>query len=339
MPHHFDMETKTEEKKLTKRGVAVTGATGHLGINLIKHLLHRNFKVKALIRKGDPPWLHSDLHWIQGDLFNPDSLSELIQDCDYLVHCASAISVGEGNHDLIFRVNVEGTRNLLNCSLNANIRMVYISSSTATEDVRGNEIFDENRPYRKNKSFYYAWTKARAEELVLDYVDQKDLDAFILRPTAIIGPEDPKISRFGRTILDMYKGELPFITNGGYNMVDVRDLCKTIENSLSNASKGSVYLTGGHYVSLRELSKMANPVKTPLVLSIKLLLALLPLINFYNKLFPLKWPVNKESLITLQNAPRNMNRNKAYKELGHFNRPVKESVEELLTWFQKNNIK
>lgn len=326
-------------KKLTKRTVAVTGATGHLGINLIKHLLHRNFKVKALIRKDDPPWLHSELDWIRGDVLNPESLSDLIKDCHYLVHCASAISVGDGNHDLIYRVNVEGTRNLLKCSLKENIRFVYISSSTATEDVKGNDIFDERRPYRKTKSFYYAWTKARAEELVLDYVDQKDLDAFILRPTAIIGPEDPQISRFGRTLLDMHKGELPFITDGGYNMVDVRDLCKTIENSLSKAAKGAVYLTGGHFVTLRELAKMANPSKTPLVLSVKLLLTLLPFINIYDKLFPLRWPVNKESLMTLKNAPKKMNCTKARKELGHSSRPVKESVAELIAWFQKNKIK
>ncbi|WKK66049.1 NAD-dependent epimerase/dehydratase family protein [Lutimonas zeaxanthinifaciens] len=325
--------------KLPHKTVAVTGSTGHLGTNLIKHLLDRNFRVKALIRKGTTPWSHPQLDWVQGDLLSLDSLSKLIQDCNYLVHCASAISVGEGNHDLIYRVNVEGTRNLLNCCLNSDIRFAYISSSTATEDVTGREIFDESRPYREDKSFYYAWTKARAEELVLDYVDQKKLDAYILRPTAILGPEDPQISRFGRTILDMHRGELPFITSGGYNMVDVRDLCKTIENSLTKATKGSVYLTGGHYITLRELSKIANPKKTIPVLSVNLLLKLLPVINFYDKLFPLRWPVNKESLMTLKNAPKNMNCIKAQKELGHSSRPVKESVEALITWFQENNIK
>lgn len=333
------MESKSNKNILVKKTVAVTGATGHLGINLIKHLIGRNFKVRALIRKDDPPWFHSELDWIEGNLLNKDSLLNFIKDSNYLVHCASAISVGEGNQDLIYRVNVEGTRNLLSCCLNLNLRFAYISSSTATEDVMGNDVFDENRPYRKNKSFYYAWTKARAEELVLDYVNQKNLDAFILRPTAILGPEDPKISRFGRTILDMHKGELRFITDGGYNMVDVRDLCKTIENSLSKAAKGSVYLTGGQYVTLKELAKMANPSKTPTVLSVKLLLALLPFINFYNKLFPLRWPVNRESLITLQTAPKNMNCNKAKRELGHSNRPVIESVRDLIAWFNENNIK
>lgn len=333
------MDSHIKKNILSKKTVAVTGATGHLGINLIKHLLDQNFKVKALLRKEEYPFKHSELEWVHGDLLRQDSLSELIKDCACVVHCASAISVGDGNHDLIYRVNVEGTRNLLNSCINSNIRFVYISSSTATEDIIGNGVFDENRPYRKNKSFYYAWTKARAEELVLKYADQKNLDAFILRPTAILGPEDPQISRFGRTILDMHKGELPFITNGGYNMVDVRDLCKTIENSLSKATKGSVYLTGGHYVTLKKLAKMANPAKTPYVLPVKLLISILPLINFYNKLFPLRWPINKESLITLQNAPKNMNCNKAKKELGHENRPVEESVEALISWFHKNNIK
>jgi len=321
-----------------KNTISVTGGTGHLGINLIKILLDKEYLVKALIRHKSFPFLHPNLTWIQGDLNNLDSLNSLTDKSDAIIHCASAISLGELDHNTIYEVNVKGTKNLLKACLDKPIRFAYISSSTATQDPLYDEVFDENRPHRSNKSFFYAWSKAQGEKHVLDYVKNKDIDGYILRPTAIVGPEDPGPSRFGRTILDLYNEKLPFITDGGYNMVDVRDLSLTIINSITKAEKGSVYLTGGQYISLRELAKLACPDKTPSVLPLDLLLKLLPFIKLYGKIFTLKWPINKESLTTLKYAPKRMDCAKAINNLGHKNRATQTSVEDLIQWFTKNDI-
>lgn len=318
--------------------ISITGGTGHLGINLIQALLEQNFLVKALIRHSSFPLSHPNLTWIQGDLNNLEILALLTDKSDAIIHCASAISLGEIDHESIYEVNVTGTQNLLNACLDKPIRLAYISSSTAVEDPLEDEVFDENRPYRSDKSFYYAWTKARGEIEVLQRVKNNNLDAYIIRPTAIVGPEDPGPSRFGRTILDIHLGKLPFITDGGYNMVDVRDLSQTIINSLLRAQKGSVYLTGGQYINLKKLAKMAHPTKTPLLLPLKLLIGLLPFIELYDRFFKLKWPVNKESLNALKYAPKKMNSAKAIKELGHNNRAIENSIEDLIRWFVKNKI-
>lgn len=322
-----------------KSTISITGSTGHLGINLIKALLDKEYRVKALIRHASFPLIHPNLSWIKGDLNNLDSLSKLTDNSDAIIHCASAISLGEMDKESIYEVNVKGTENLLKACLKKPIRFVYISSSTATQDPMHHEVFDENRPYRTDKKFYYAWTKAQGEKKVLDYIKNKRFDAYILRPSAIIGPEDPGPSRFGRTILDLYLGKLPFITNGGYNMVDVRDLSLTIINSLTKAERGAIYLTGGQYISLTDLAKLARPSNTPSVLSLDLLIRLLPLINLYDKIFKLKWPINKESLTTLKYAPERMNCSKAINDLGHTNRAIQLSVEDLIQWFKKNDIK
>ena len=322
----------------TKKTISITGGTGHLGINLIKALLDQEYLVKALIRHSSFPLIHPGLTWIKGDLNSPKALSSLTDKSDAIIHCASAISLGEMAHDSIYEVNVKGTQNLLKVCLDKAIRFIYISSSTATEDPIKNEVFDENRSYRSDKTFYYAWTKAQAELQVLETIKKNNLDAFIIRPTAIVGPQDPGPSRFGRTILDLHKGKLPFITDGGYNMVDVRDLSHTIINSISKGKKGSIYLTGGQYISLQELARLACPNKIPSVLSLDVLIKFLPVINLYTWFFKLRWPINKESLTTLKYAPKRMDCSKAIKDLGHTNRATQKSVEDLIEWFNENKM-
>ena len=317
--------------------IAITGGTGHLGLNLIHELLEQGYKVKALVRSSHRPIEHKNLIWVHGDLNNHTALKELVKDSFAIIHCASKISVGEYDHDLVYEVNVLGTQNLVQVCTDSAIRFIYVSSSTAVTEPVKDEIFDENRPLRSDKTFYYAWTKAEAEKFVLGQVKSTELDAFIIRPTAIVGPKDLIPSRFGQTILDLSNGQLPFITDGGYNMVDVRDLSKTIINSISQGKKGNAYLTGGEYLSLKDLSKIVNPSKTPNLISIDLLIWLLPLIKVYDRLFKLKWPISKESLITLKNAPKHMDCSKAITELGHQNRPVKETLTDLVSSFNKKS--
>ena len=321
-----------------KRTISITGGTGHLGINLVNALLEKGYLVKALIRHSNFPIIHPNLIWIKGDLNNLEALSQLIDQSDAIIHCASAISVGEMEHDLIEEINIKGTQNLVSVCLHKPIRFIYISSSTATMDSLDDEVFDENRPYRSDKTFFYAWTKAQSEIQLREQAEKNDLDVVIIRPTAIIGPEDPSPSKFGRTILDLHKERLPFITDGGYNMVDVRDLSQTIINSISKGKKGGIYLTGGQYISLKELAFLACPTKTPRILSLNLLINLLPLINLYDRIFKLKWPVNGESLNALKYAPKNMNCSKSINELGHTNRATSNSIADLIEWFNKNNI-
>ena len=318
--------------------IAVTGGTGHLGINLIKELLSQNFNVKALIRHASYPFIHENLTWIEGDLDNIKALEKLVDDCHAIIHSASAISLGEKDQGLVYHVNVTGTQNLLKVCLKKPIRFLYISSSTVVEDPIKDELFNEDRPYRVDKSFYYAWTKAVAEQQVLEHESNQNLDACIIRSTAIIGPQDFAPSPFGRTILDLHLGNLPFITDGGYNLIDVRDLVTTIISSISRAKKGSIYLVGGEYLSLKKLAKMTGKSKVPNSISIDLLVVLLPIIRVYDKLFPLKWPISKESLITLKNAPKNMDCSKAITELGHKNRPLQETINDLILWFHKNKM-
>lgn len=323
--------------KEKKKQIAVTGGTGHLGRNLIDLLLQQGNSVKALKRSKNTPFEHENLTWISGDLKDNNALQTLIKDCSAIVHSASVISLGEIDQDYVYDVNVNGTTNLIKACSGKHIKFIYISSSTSVTDPLGDEVFNEDRPYKSDTRFHYAYTKAIAEQEVLKAVNTNDLNACIIRPTAIYGPTDHIPSRFGATILDIYNGKLPFLTDGGYNMIDVRDLSQTVINSISMGKKGGIYLTGGEYISLENLSKLINPSKIPMKIPVDLLISILPLINLYDRIFKLKWPISKESLYTLKYSPKKMDSSRATKELMHQSRPIKNTIDDLIQWFKENN--
>lgn len=321
-----------------KKLIAVTGGTGHLGNNLIPELLDQGFRVRALVRNPEQTYEREDLYWIPGDLNDQSAIDALVKDAYALIHCASKISIGRVDRKQVYEVNVTGTQNLLNAIRKMPIRFIYISSSSAVKEVAEGKSFDEHRPLRSKKSLYYSWTKAQGESIVLEDIRQNNLDGLIIRPSAIVGPRDPGPSLFGQTILNLKNGSMPFVTTGGYNMVDVRDLSKTIINSISMGQKGGTYLAGGAFMSLEHLALILNDSKKPRILSLSLLFFILPLIDLYDRIIGLKWPVNRESLTTIKNAPKHMDCSKAQRELGHWPRPPEQSVKDLVTWFHENGM-
>ena len=316
--------------------IAITGGSGHLGNCLIELLLSQGYLVNALHSNRSPIKKNKNLTWINGDINDAKAINTLIQNCEVLIHSAGLISIGSKNKDQVYRVNVTGTETVINeCAKFSPIRLIHISSSNAVKECNANGVFNENRPYKNASDFIYPYTKALSEQLILKAVESQNLDAVIIRPTSIVGPADNKPSLLGQTILDLSQNKMPAITTGGYDLVDVRDLSQTIINSFVKGKKGEVYLIGGQYMTVKEIANASNSTKIPIELPLDLLLFLMPLINIYQRLFHLKWPITKESLVTLKLAPKHMDISKAKKELDHKCRPIDESIEDLLNWFQQ----
>jgi dihydroflavonol-4-reductase len=321
-----------KETLKTRPLVAVTGSTGHVGSVLIPMLIRQGYTAKGLYRKGRPLPESENVIWIKGDLRKEAHIEELLTGCSVLIHCASVISVGEDNKEEVYQVNVEATRNLVQSCLEKGIRLIYISSSTATFPEPTNLVLDENAPLVDTPEFYYGWTKAQAERLIRAAVLKQGLDAVILRPTALVGPPDRQPSRFGRVIFDLHDGRLPMISSSGYDLLDIRDFCRTVINSIELGMTGEVYLTGGEFYSMKKLAALACPSRIPTVIPLNLLIALLPLIHLYDRFFPLQWPINRESLLTLKRAPKKVDSSKAVRHLKHEVRPLEQSVSDLIEW-------
>jgi len=318
--------------------IAITGGSGHLGNCLIDKLLSEGYLINALYTSNLPSKKHNNLNWIQGDICDLNVITTLVENCNVLIHSAGIISIGHKNNEEVYRVNVAGTDAIINiCIKLPTIRLIHISSSNAVKESKENIIFNEDRPYKTANDFIYPYSKALGEQLVLKAVTAHNLNAIIIRPTSIVGPSDYKPSLLGQTILDLSRNKLPAITTGGYDLVDVRDLSQTIINSFTKGKKGSIYLVGGEYMTVKQIAEASNSNKTPTVISLNILLLLMPFINIYQKLFKLKWPITKESLVTLKLAPKKVDISKAKNELNHNCRPITETINDLKTWFKKNN--
>ena len=201
--------------------VAVTGGSGHLGTSLIELLLNQGFPVKALYHSFLPPTKNNNLTWVKGDIKTSKSAKLLLDECTHVVHCASVVSVEDRFEKHVFDTNVNGTQNIIEACLAENItRLIHISSSHAVIEPKHNEIFDESRPYKMQNDYTYPWSKAKAEQLVINAVDN-GLNAIILRPTSIVGPPDSRPSLMGKILFDMANSSMPCCKSSAVVLLEI----------------------------------------------------------------------------------------------------------------------
>ncbi len=147
--------------------IAVTGATGFIGSHFVEMATQAGHRVRALTRRPQPP--RHGVEWIEGSLADPDSLRDLVSDCNSLVHLAGVLNARRAED--FERGNVEGTLAMLAAATAAGItRFVHVSSLAA----------------REPQLSMYGRSKARSEELV----QRSGLDWVIVRPPAVYGPGD-----------------------------------------------------------------------------------------------------------------------------------------------------
>ena len=116
-----------------------------------------------------------------------------------------------------------------------------------------------HRPLVNNDGFAYDRSKAEGERIVRE-ASKNGLDAVILNPTAILGPDDPQPSLTGKAVLQLYYRKVPSLVPGGYNWVDVRDVVQGAIAALERGRKGEKYLLSGTYCSLPDLSKLISTI-------------------------------------------------------------------------------
>lgn len=197
--------------------VAVTGATGFIGQNLLDALIQDGWSVKALVRKRPSRGNHENIKWFLGDLDNRAALLELVAGASAVIHCAGTV---RGNSpEAFYHVNAIGTENLLQAvaSVNLNPRFLLISSLAAREPALS----------------WYAESKSKAEQITLHHVYDTGIPYAIFRPSAVYGPGD-------KELLPVFQasryGIVPIIGNSEnrFGLLHVSDLVKLICYWLNN---------------------------------------------------------------------------------------------------------
>ena len=205
----------------------VTGATGHIGNNVVRHLISLNQEVRVLIRKYDESLKNLSIDIKIGDIFSPIFLDESIHEGDIVIHCAGFIDLLNKEKYQSFRTNYQGTKRITDICLRKNNRFIYISSVDAIPKKKRGLVLEPLKLNPKLMKTYYAKSKALATDYIFNKI-QCGLNAMILYPSAVIGINDFKPSAAGREILNVMRHRIVFSLKGGYNFIDVTDVAKAI---------------------------------------------------------------------------------------------------------------
>ena len=233
--------------------VAVTGASGHIGANLVRELLERGYEVVTLVRETSLALDGLDVTRVSGDVLDAPSLSRAFKGVEQVYHLAAYISIQSGDQAKLERVNVEGTRNVLEACRNEGVStLVHFSSIHALSLEPLDRPVTEDNPLLGGWAGHggdYDYSKANAERLVRQS-DSESLGTRIVYPTAVLGPNDYHGSLFGQAILKMANGRLPAMVAGGFNWVDVRDVAWGAVEAAEKGVDGDRYILSGHYLDV-----------------------------------------------------------------------------------------
>lgn len=319
---------------------AVTGATGHVGSNLVPTLLGRGDVVRAVaLTPGTDP----RVDWRIGDVRDAAGMRDALEGVDVVFHLAAVISVAGDRDGLVRSVNVDGVRTVAEAARAVGARRFVHCSSVHAFDLaamRGHVVDEMSPPSTDLDLPAYDRSKAAGERALLDVVDS-GLDAVILNPTGIIGPIDPGPSRMGAVLRAAAVGRLPASVEGGFDWVDVRDVVTALIAAVDRGATGERYLVGGHYASISELTELACRAagRRPPRFTVPAWLARVfsPAATLVARRTADPLLYTDEALHALESRPT-VDHSKASAVLGHRPRPLDRTVRDLIASFRPNEV-
>ena len=322
----------------------ITGGSGHVGANLVRELSARDYKVRCIDFDGDHRAFDGyTVELIKGSVTDKESLDKAFAGVDVVFHTAAIISLERKNKNLIRSVNVDGTKNVCEVALKHNVKkLIHFSSVDAFIREPLDDPLLEDRPLVVDPNTVpYDLSKADAQRIVLDFCN-KGLDASIIHPSGIFGPNDFKPSLFGQEFIKIANGKRPYSINVGYDYVDVRDLCTTAVNCVEQGRSKQNYIVGGNYM---DFVYMADIISDEL--GKKLLRGTLPFFTIYLSL-PFYFlqsimsnsprAITLDSIHTIKVQNKNIPSKLSKDELGHYPRPVVETISDTIRFFKDSKF-
>lgn len=315
--------------------IAITGASGHIGLALCQELLKQGYSINALYHHNAQELQKMGVDCIQGNILHKQDLSRLMEGAEMVIHSAAQISIHGDPDGSVFRINTEGTKNVMEAAIEQGLkRMVHISSVHAVQELPHSEPFTENRPFKSAADYAYDYSKAISEHIVGSN-PHRSLEAVIVRPSCVIGPFDYRPSAIGAALLKLVKGKMFFLPAGGYNLVDVRDVAQSIVAALTQAKDREVFLLSGHYITFRELARLLETITgrglPKIIIPFPVLDALEPMIAAVSRISGTPASLTRESIDAVRNGHPRMDHDKASQLLGHQPRPLSESLQDFIT--------
>lgn len=317
----------------------VTGATGCVGANVVAALLERGYTVRAMHRATSSlaalDGLQPEL--VAGDIMAPDSLKLAMDGCAVVFHIAAVSDYWRTPTERIYRINVEGTRNVLAAALDANVeRLVYTSSLAALGVPQPGQLLDESAVFNlPPHRFPYGHSKHLAEQAVQEAIS-RGLDGVIVNPAGVVGARD--VHFIGGSVLREVKRGLSWFTfPGGLNWIDAETVGLGHVLAAERGRTGERYILSGENLSHRRATEVAAGVvggRKPIVtLPRPIMGAMALLADALNALRPGLMPFNGAQA-RLSSAEIYCDCRKARQGLGLPLTSFRTAVERAYAWYQ-----
>jgi dihydroflavonol-4-reductase len=247
-------------------GVAlVTGASGFLGRHLVGELAARGrAPLRALVRHHDAWQPPPGVDLVCGDVLAPNGLQSAMDGVSQVYHLAGRVARESGQASALFRLHVEGARNVCRAAASANVEKALLVSSSGTIAVSPEPLAQSECAGYKPEIFgswpYYA-SKMYAEKLALQQASAGGVPVVVVGPALVLGPGDGRGSSTG-DVARCVAGHVPVAPRGGLSFVDVRDVADGLIAAMERARPGQRYFLGGENWTFRrffgEIARLAG---------------------------------------------------------------------------------
>ena len=317
----------------------LTGATGHIGNNLVRYLLNKNQLVKVLVRReNDISLAGLACEVVVGDLSDREFLENAIEEDSIVVHSLGMIDITNKYVDELMKVNFEMTISIVQACIKKKVRkFIYISSTDAINKDQG-LIKDPTNFDLEGLNNYYAISKAMGSDYVLKTLRQGLLKGCIVCPSCVLGINDFKVSSQGSVIKKQLNRKIAMSTKGHYNFVDVDNIVDAIYK-ISINEVDEVYLLTGIDVDVNTLFKTifkclkrkARIIYFPLWI-VKIGLLFMPI---YYKVTKQK-PIFTKMTIDTINKDITFDCSKAIHDFDYVETNFEELIKKTIEWFSNN---
>lgn len=317
----------------------VTGSAGFIGSNVVRALLEDGHDVRALhLPDEDTRNLRGlDVERVAGDVTSLASMRSAMHGCEVVFHLAAVYALWTKDAGVMQRVNVDGTRTVLEAARAEGVRRVVHTSSIARFGGQGAHVqaTEESRFALGATGDAYSRSKADAHEVAVRAA--RDQDVVIVAPCGPIGPGDAGPTPTGRLLLSAVKMPVAVVADTTTNFADVRDMARGHVLAAARGKRGETYLLGCRDVSLVEIARMAFAAlgvrKRILVAPFVAASAVAKGLQLVAERVTRRAPLFTPEAVAIAKLGLRADCTKAVRELGMPQSPIETAVGDAMAWF------